>query len=482
MPDDTERIRALVVSKYGRLAAAAAAGKQVSDCGPGGTCFGPAAYDDASGLPEAALRASLGCGNPLAVAALSPGETVLDLGSGGGLDVLLSARRVGPSGHVYGLDAAPEMISLARANAAAAQAENAEFLLGSIEDIPLPDLHVHAVISNCVINLSADRARVLAEAFRVLRPGGRLGVSDVIALETDPDARRTAEQSVGCVTGTVTAEQYRDQLLAAGFTRVSIEPTSEPATGLSSAIIQAVRPAAPQGVLIRPMRASDAAAVLAIYQAGLDSGQASFETTAPAWEAFDAAKLPLHRHVAADAATGQVVGWVAASATSSRPVYAGVIEHSVYVAPARHRRGIAAALLDALSSSAESAGIWTIQSAVFPENAASLRLHERAGFRVVGTRERIGRHHNQWRDTVVIERRSETAGTHPFPSSVRRDLAEERAGRPAPPAQLAPGRNCPGRPLAPGRELTSEGAAGWPVPRGPGRRPSPASRRRVARQ
>jgi SAM-dependent methyltransferase len=140
--DDAEQIRASVLSRYGRLAAAAAAGRQVADCGPGETCFGAAAYNDAADLPEGALRAGLGCGNPVAVADLNPGDTVLDLGSGGGMDVLLSARRVGPSGQVYGLDGSPEMISLARANAAAEGARKAEFLPGSIEEIPLPDGHV----------------------------------------------------------------------------------------------------------------------------------------------------------------------------------------------------------------------------------------------------------------------------------------------------------------------------------------------------
>jgi L-amino acid N-acyltransferase YncA len=161
---------------------------------------------------------------------------------------------------------------------------------------------------------------------------------------------------------------------------------------------------------IRAMEPGDAAQVLAIYQAGLDEGQSSFETAAPSWAVFDAARLPRHRHVAVDAATGQVLGWVAASATSSRPVYAGVIEHSVYVDPAARGRGIGSALLAALIESSEAAGIWTIQSGVFPENDASLRLHERAGFRVVGTRERVGRHHGVWRDTVLIERRSKRAG------------------------------------------------------------------------
>jgi L-amino acid N-acyltransferase YncA/SAM-dependent methyltransferase len=409
VPDDTEQARSSVVARYGELARAAAAGDQVTD---GEGCFGAAAYDDTAGLPDAVLRASLGCGNPVAVAALGPGETVLDLGSGGGIDVLLSARRVGPAGHVYGLDASPEMISLARANAAAAGAGNAEFLHGSIEDIPLPDGHVDAVISNCVVNLSADKPRVLAEAFRVLRPGGRLGVSDVIADEdADPALRAEAERRTGCASGTVTAAQYRDQLLAAGFTQVRITPAADAGGGLSSAVIQALRPAAPDGVLIRPMRGADARQVLAVYQAGLDTGQASFETAAPSWETFDAAKLPLHRHVAADAATGRVLGWAAASPVSGRRVYAGVIEHSVYVDPGCHGRGIGRALLEALVASSEDAGVWTVQSGVFPENTASLRLHERAGFRVVGARERVGCHHGRWRDTVLIERRSRVAGT-----------------------------------------------------------------------
>jgi L-amino acid N-acyltransferase YncA len=164
------------------------------------------------------------------------------------------------------------------------------------------------------------------------------------------------------------------------------------------------------GVLIRPMASLDADQVLAIYQAGLDTGEASFETTVPAWEHFDAARLPAHRHVAADPSTGQVLGWTAAVAVSDRCVYAGVIEHSVYTHPAHRRRGIGAVLLAALIASAEEAGIWTIQSGVFPENTASLRLHEQAGFRIVGTRERVGRHHGRWRDTVLIERRSAVAG------------------------------------------------------------------------
>ena len=163
-------------------------------------------------------------------------------------------------------------------------------------------------------------------------------------------------------------------------------------------------------VLIRPMEAGDAGPVLTIYQAGLDTGQASFEVTAPVWDEFDAGKLRDHRHVAVDAGTGEVLGWAAVIAVSERCVYAGVVEHSLYVHPARKRRGIGAALLAALIESTEAAGIWTIQSGVFPENTASLRLHEQAGFRVVGTRERIGRQHGEWRDVVLIERRSRAVG------------------------------------------------------------------------
>ncbi|MFI7551377.1 GNAT family N-acetyltransferase [Micromonospora sediminimaris] len=158
-------------------------------------------------------------------------------------------------------------------------------------------------------------------------------------------------------------------------------------------------------VRLRPMTADDADRVLAIYQAGLDGGNASFETVAPSWTDFDAGRLPAHRLVAVDG-DGTLIGWIAVSPTSARAVYAGVVEHSVYVDPVAQGRGVARLLLDALIESTDAAGIWTIQSGVFPENTASLALHRRAGFRVVGTRERVGRHHGRWRDVVLLERRS----------------------------------------------------------------------------
>ena len=242
----TPRARDAVIDRYSGLARTALAGDAITDCDPSEFAdgrFGAAAYPAAEDIPEAALRASLGCGNPLAVADLHPGQTVLDLGSGGGLDVLLSARRVAPGGTAYGLDASPDMLTLARANAAQAGIANARFLHGHIEDIPLPGESVNVVISNCVINLSADKLCVLAEAFRVLRPGGRLGISDVTADDgTDPAQLAEAEQSAGCC-ATLTHAQYRDLLRAAGFTGITITSTHPADTGLHSAIIQATRPA-----------------------------------------------------------------------------------------------------------------------------------------------------------------------------------------------------------------------------------------------
>src|SRR6202521_5674043 len=185
-------------------------------------------YDDSetSALPEEALLASLGCGNPTALAQLRPGETVLDLGSGGGIDVLLSARRVGPSGRAYGLDMTDEMLALSRENQRKAGVENVEFLKGEIENIPLPENSVDVVISNCVINLSADKDRVLREAFRVLRPGGRFAVSDVVVRGPVPaDIRRNVELWVGCVAGALEESEYRAKLGAAGFAEIEIEPT-----------------------------------------------------------------------------------------------------------------------------------------------------------------------------------------------------------------------------------------------------------------
>ena len=402
--------QAEVTSRYGALARAAEAGERIVDCGEDAFTegrFGSAGYDqETSELPEGAVRASLGCGNPVAVAPLAPGQKVLDLGSGGGIDVLLSARRVAPDGIAYGLDTTAEMVTLARANARQAGVENVEFLHGRIEEIPLPDAHVDAVISNCVINLSADKPRVLAEAYRVLRPGGHFGVSDVLARPgLTPDQRAEAERATGCAT-TLTAEEYRELLLGAGFTGINITSTADAGVGVYSAIVKAGRPAAPEGVVLRPMRADDAEAVLSLYQSGIEEGDATFETAAPSWEAFDAARLTLHRYVAVDDATGEVTGWAAAAPTSSRKAYAGVVEHSVYVHPGARGRGVARALLDALVASTESAGIWTVQSGIFPENTASLALHRSAGFRVIGRRERIGQHHGTWRDVVLVERRS----------------------------------------------------------------------------
>jgi SAM-dependent methyltransferase len=207
--------------------------------------FGALLYapDDRAALPDAAALASLGCGNPTAVADLREGETVLDLGSGGGIDVLLSARRVGPTGRAIGLDMTPEMLELARRNAAAAGATNVEFVEGTIEAIPLPAASVDVVISNCVINLAADKPAVLREIARVLRPGGRVGVSDIVARDDLSPAERAERGSyAGCIAGALSFAEYEDGLRAVGLTDVSVRPTHEVADGMFAAIVQATKP------------------------------------------------------------------------------------------------------------------------------------------------------------------------------------------------------------------------------------------------
>src|SRR5437660_5955840 len=221
-----------VKQKY-RDAAKRAASGGTACCGGGAERSGcdPISKDlytnaEKGALPEKALAASLGCGNPTALPKLQPGETVLDLGSGGGIDVLLSAKRVGPTGKAYGLDMTDEMLALARENQRKSGVENAEFLKGEIEAIPLPDSSVDVIISNCVINLSADKDRVLAEAFRVLRPGGRVAVSDVVVRGTVPPAiRRSVELWIGCVAGALEEQEYREKLAKAGFEAIDLEPT-----------------------------------------------------------------------------------------------------------------------------------------------------------------------------------------------------------------------------------------------------------------
>jgi len=207
--------------------------------------FGAGLYpgEELDQLPAEAVAASLGCGNPMAVASLRPGERVLDLGSGGGIDVLLSARRVGPTGRAYGLDMTDEMLDLARSNAEQAGAENVEFLRGRIEAIPLPDASVDVVISNCVINLSTDKPAVLAEMFRVLAPGGRIGISDVVAQDDVSPAERAERGSyAGCVAGALSRTEYLDGLAAVGFVDAEVEFTHEPVPGLHGAIVRAFKP------------------------------------------------------------------------------------------------------------------------------------------------------------------------------------------------------------------------------------------------
>jgi SAM-dependent methyltransferase len=227
-------VKELVKEKYGEAARRVTSGGSNGCCGASASlenCCDPITsnlYDEseAGQIPEGALKASLGCGNPTALAKLNPGETVLDLGSGGGIDVLLSARRVGPAGKAYGLDMTDDMLALARENQRRAAVENVEFLKGEIEHIPLPDNSVDVIISNCVINLSGDKDQVMREAFRVLKPGGRFAVSDVVVRGEVPEAvRQSMLLWVGCIGGALEESDYRAKLVAAGFSAVDIEPT-----------------------------------------------------------------------------------------------------------------------------------------------------------------------------------------------------------------------------------------------------------------
>jgi len=261
---DKDALRERVRARYAAAATTVTSGDcgcgQPADCGCGDGCctggaataeepsFGAELYAqlDRDQLPDTALLASLGCGNPTAVAELDEGETVLDLGSGGGIDVLLSAKRVGPAGKAYGLDMTEEMLALARANAAEAGATNVEWLKGQIEAIPLPAATVDVVISNCVVNLSTDKPAVFRETFRVLRPGGRIGITDVVA-EDQLSAEDRAERGawVGCIAGALSKGEYEAQLAAAGFADISVSFTHQVGDGLHSAIIKATRPANP---------------------------------------------------------------------------------------------------------------------------------------------------------------------------------------------------------------------------------------------
>jgi arsenite methyltransferase len=251
---EKDQIREAVRERYAAAADAVSEGAEAScGCGPGcgepilpdqaEAVFGVSQYDDTDAAPAEAALASLGCGNPTAVAELHEGEVVLDLGSGGGLDVLLSAQRVGASGKAYGLDMTDEMLSLARENQRKAGVDNVEWLKGTIEEIPLPDASIDVIISNCVINLSADKSRVLREAARVLRPGGRFAVTDIVAdPEMDEATRHNMAQWTGCIAGALTEEDFRRDLAAAGFDAIEVRETHRVHEHAGSAIVRAQRP------------------------------------------------------------------------------------------------------------------------------------------------------------------------------------------------------------------------------------------------
>jgi arsenite methyltransferase len=252
MTTAADDLREQVRRRYAEAAVSASEGRAACDCGGGACCehvngvsgYGETHYntEERGELPDAAVLASLGCGNPIAVAELREGETVLDLGSGGGIDVILSAKRVGPTGVAYGLDMTDEMLALAQQNARAAGISNAHFLKGMIEQIPLPAESVDVVISNCVINLSADKPAVLTEIARVLRPGGRIGISDIVAEdELSPADRAERGSHVGCVAGALSKCEYEGGLDAAGFEQITVQFTHEVVDRMHGAIVKAVK-------------------------------------------------------------------------------------------------------------------------------------------------------------------------------------------------------------------------------------------------
>ncbi len=389
-------IKSVVREKYGQAASRVARGGDASCSGSarpadGGDPVTGNLYESGQteGLPPEALAASLGCGNPTALAELRPGEVVLDLGSGGGIDVLLSARRVGPTGKAYGLDMTDEMLGLARDNAGKAGATNVEFLKGEIEHVPLPDESVDVIISNCVINLSPDKDRVLAEAFRVLRPGGRFAVSDVVVQGQVPaELRRSVELWIGCVAGALEESEYREKLARAGFGNIEIEPTriyrvedaaqmladagidvaavaSQLDGKFMSAFVRASKPGAPStarqstDIEIGRATSSDLPVVLALLgQAGLPS-----EGVAEHFADFLVARE-----------AGRVV-----AAVGSEPYGASVLLRSLVVAPSHRGRGVGRALTRRLLDLARAEG----REWVFLLTTTAADFFTRLGFRPV---------------------------------------------------------------------------------------------------
>jgi L-amino acid N-acyltransferase YncA/ubiquinone/menaquinone biosynthesis C-methylase UbiE len=366
--------------------------------------FGPALYGEEAGdAPAAAVNASLGCGVPTAVADLHEGETVLDLGSGAGADVLISARRVGDTGRAIGLDMTDEMLDLARANAAAAGVGNVEFVKGYIEDIPLADNSVDVVISNCVINLAGDKRKALAEAARVLRPGGRFAISDVIA-DPDMDAATRADMAAytGCIAGALTEAEFRSALDAAGLTDVEIRHTHRVHEHAGSAIVRARKPRA-NATRFRLAAEGDLPAVVEAYNAGIEERLATFETE-PRTVADLAAWMTDGQPFVVAERDGRVIGFARAGAYSDRCVYTGVGEHAVYVARDARGQGLGRQLLEQLVAECERRDFYKLTSRVFSDNPASLAAHRAAGFEEVGVQRRHGKLDGVWKDCVLVER------------------------------------------------------------------------------
>lgn len=435
-------IKGEIKAYYGSLAKKVI-DQSTSSCGCGSSCCSSTVSDSTlyseeftKGLPLEAINASLGCANPIALANLQKGETVLDLGSGGGIDVFISSKYVGETGKVYGLDMTDEMLELANQNKKKMEVRNVEFIKGYIEDIPIKDETIDVITSNCVINLAENKETVLKEAYRVLKKGGRLAIADIVQLkEVRDDIKENIQMWVGCISGALSFTDYERILKEAGFTNIEITPVNVYTKEILKSIaeekklddiynnmdlelidgafggahVKAYKQEEVMDYKIDEMRQADWEQVADIYLKGIKTGKATFQTEVPTWEDWNNGHIKTCRLVARSGET--ILGWGALSPTSSRCVYAGVAEVSIYIGDHYRGKGIGKALLTELVRLSEENGFWTLQSGIIKENSTSIELHKKCGFRELGIREKVGKMGNGvWHDVVLVERRSKVVG------------------------------------------------------------------------
>ncbi|MGE5379663.1 MAG: arsinothricin resistance N-acetyltransferase ArsN1 family A [Methylocystaceae bacterium] len=427
-----EQVRNEVKKHYSDIASKIKQGGAAS-CGCGEGCCGRNAdyarilYDQhpLHEIPEKAREASLGCANPLLVADLKPGEVVLDLGSGGGIDVFLAAREVGPEGYVYGLDMSEEMLELARMNQQEMGIPNVEFRQGYLEDIPLPDHSVDVIMSNCVINLSTDKERVMREMARVLKPGGRLAIADIIKVApVDPALEKELALWVSCVAGTLPINEYTELLKKAGFVNISIEPMFiynkehlqqmvagdskiKDFGGLNNCYAGSLVKANHPGYTIRAAEDSDLEAITRIYNQGITDKVASLDTCPRSLENMKdwmAEHQPPYQVLVAENADGQVVGWASLNEFANRCCSQGVADLSLYVEREERKRGWGRILAAAVEAEAQKQQFHKLVASCLGSNPAPIDLALKSGYRLVGTYQNQGYIDGRWMDVILLEK------------------------------------------------------------------------------